>query len=390
MTDRPPVRLLMLSKDPALLTGNGIGDSLERHTYYLERLQEAVPGSEIRIVTFSPGSAPRRSDPVPGLSVYGTRSLHRALYLVDALRLSRQLTTDGWRPSVVTTQGPYEEGNLGLWLARRHKAYFIPQLHFDLFSPEWLKESPLNGFRRMLACSVLKRADRVRVVSPLLKQELVDRLRLAPWHVEVIPVGVTFRASALGSDACKEKVSPRLHGHQCILFVGRFCAAKDLPLWLEVARHILDALPGTRFLMAGDGPEFHEIRDRSRAMDMGDAFLFLGKVPCRDLPEVYAAADLFLLTSRHESFGRVVLEAQLAGVPVVATACAGPADIIVDGKTGRLCPPGDVQALADAVTTLLRDGSLRRSFARSARQRVEEHYGRRKLADDLVRMWSAS
>ncbi|QXE91560.1 glycosyltransferase family 4 protein [Geomonas subterranea] len=387
MTPLPSVKILMLSKDPSFLSGAGGGDALQRHLYYLERLRKRAPGSEIRIVTFSTSPHPVFAAPVPGLNIYGTGSWHRAFYLPNTMKAVRQATRDGWCPDIITTQGPYEEGLLGLFIASSFSARFVPQIHFDLFSPEWLKESPWNPLRRMLACHVLKKADRVRVVSPGMKNDLVEHLGLSPQHIDVIPVGVSFRVTSLAAKACREKLSPRLEGRFCVLFVGRFCQAKNLPLWLKVARRVLDVIPETFFVLAGDGPLSQEVRTQAQRMGLTDACLFLGNIPYRDLPEVYGAADLFLLTSSHESFGRVVLEAQLASVPVVATACAGPAGILVDGETGRLTPPGDADATAAAVINLLLDEPGRKSMAAKALGRVEEPYGRQKLADDLTRLW---
>ena len=387
---RFPVHLLMLSKDQTLLSnGNGFGDTLNRHIYYMERLRASVPGSELRIIVYSGKTATTAySNPAPGLHIYGTASIHRAIFLLDAARIIPKVLANEWKPTVITTQEPYEEGQLGLWLAHRYQARFIPQLHFDLLSEYWLREHRLNPLRRLIARYILKQADAVRVVSHQQKRTLVQQMNLDAANIHVIPVGVNFKPTDLGRDACKQKLNGRLVGRQTVLFVGRFYPPKNLSLWVDVAIRVRSALPETVFMMAGDGPQFHEIQDLVRVNGLDEAFIFLGSVPYNQLPEVYGAADLFLLTSHYEGFARVIVEAQRAGLAVVTTACTGPEDIIIEGETGHLCKPGDCAGLAEAAVSLLRDKDMRERFGALGRHHVENRFGRERLADDLVRMWS--
>jgi glycosyltransferase involved in cell wall biosynthesis len=109
------------------------------------------------------------------------------------------------------------------------------------------------------------------------------------------------------------------------------------------------------FALAGDGPLRDEVR--ALASPLGDRFTTLGARS--DAATVLAAADLVLLTSRAEGTPNVLLEAQMLGVPVVATRVGGVADAVDDGRTGILCAPDDASGLRDAVLQLLRDDMLR-------------------------------
>ncbi len=391
MTSQPAAaHVLILSKDPSFLSNeNGFGDTLQRHIYYAERLAEDAPGSDIRIVTFSrKADAPPVLAPVENLKIYGTSSMYRIFYILDCIKTLKQVFADGWKPAVITTQGPYEDGQLGLWLAKRTHARFIPQLHFDLFSRDWLRESRLNPLRLVAARYVLRRADAVRVVSGEQKRKLVEKLGLAPDSIHVIPVGVSFRPTSKSRDTCKAEVHSALPGHRVVLFVGRLYAPKNLGLWIDVAEQVLRRKPETRFLIAGNGPLYDELLARVKSARLDQFIIFLGSVPYENLPEVYGAADLFLLTSHYEGFGRVVVEAAMAGVPVVSTNCAGPADIVVHAKTGFLCEPGNKDELAKRVLALIEDQSNLEQFGKDARSHVESIFGRMALASGLVRMWS--
>lgn len=389
MTQIAPHRVLIISKDPTLLENRaGFGDTLKRHIYYAERLSEQVPGSELCILTYSKKTAPQQFlSPSSNIKIFGTASAHRALFLIDALRRMRTLTADGWKPTVITTQEPYEDGQLGLWLARRYHARFIPQLHFDMFSGDWLKESFLNPVRRRVAGKILRRADAIRVVSQEQKRQLISRLNLKPESIYVVPVGVSFRPTAQTKDNCKAAIDPALPEHKVVLFVGRLYAQKNMQLWINVAERVLAQAPTTRFLIAGDGPLQAEIKTLVESKGISAAITFLGNVPYQNLSEIYGAADLFLLTSHYEGFGRVIVEANLARLPVVATICTGPEDIVVDGETGYLCGKNDLPCLTERVLALLTNDSKRQQFAEAAHQHVERLFSREHLADSLVKMW---
>ena len=89
-----------------------------------------------------------------------------------------------------------------------------------------------------------------------------------------------------------------------------------------------------RFVIAGDGPDLRRVKRVVSKLNLVSKFIFLGHVNHTRLAEIYRAADVFLLTSTSESFGRVLIEAATAEVPAVATRCAGPVDIIKKWRNG--------------------------------------------------------
>ncbi len=117
-------------------------------------------------------------------------------------------------------------------------------------------------------------------------------------------------------------------------------------------------------LIGGNGPEVADIQ----RLAAGDPSIrILGYVPDDDLPMLYQDADLFVLPSRSgEGFGLVALEAMASGLPVLATSSGGVIDIVKDGVNGRLVPPNDVPALAEALTQLVEDAPLRSELAERA------------------------
>src|SRR4029077_17516853 len=138
-------------------------------------------------------------------------------------------------------------------------------------------------------------------------------------------------------------------GSHVVSTVGRLTAIKDHRLFLEVARLVANVDPASLFLIVGDGELRHGLEAMSRASGIADRTRFLGWR--RDLATVYGATDVFLLTSRNEGTPVALIEALAAGVPGVSTDVGGVRDVIEEGVSGLLAPPGDVRALASGVAS---------------------------------------
>ena len=151
--------------------------------------------------------------------------------------------------------------------------------------------------------------------------------------------------------------------------------------FVEAARRARSRNPRLRFFIAGDG-DLRPAAERAIASaGLGDVVHLLGWRD--DVPELLAAMDIFLLTSLFEGLPRVVLQAMAASVPVVATHTGGVAEVILDGQTGRLVPPGDPASAAEAIVALAEDTDTRRRYAASARSLLGEEFDSRRMVNDL-------
>ncbi len=129
-----------------------------------------------------------------------------------------------------------------------------------------------------------------------------------------------------------------------------------------------------QLLVAGDGPARAEVEAALGAVPQ-DRVRLLGEVAAEALPALYAACDLLVWPAIHEAYGMALLEAQAAGLPVVAGQGAGAAQLVLDGQTGRLTVPGDAAAFAQAVAGLLAAPETRRTMARAARAGIAAGHG---------------
>ena len=123
-------------------------------------------------------------------------------------------------------------------------------------------------------------------------------------------------------------------------------------------------------LIAGDGPK----RDEILSLFPADRLDWRGAVAPGQVADIYAAGDLFVWPAINEAFGVALLEAQAAGLPVIAGDSGGVPDIVRDGETGRVVPEGDVSAFAEAVAALLDDAALRRQYGKAAAAHIRARH----------------
>jgi glycosyltransferase involved in cell wall biosynthesis len=162
--------------------------------------------------------------------------------------------------------------------------------------------------------------------------------------------------------------------------VARLAPQKDHRTLIEAARLV----PEAEFVVAGDG----ELRDELERMAEGARMRFLGMRD--DVPELLASFDVFAFPSLFEGLCLAVIEAQAAGVPVVATPVGGIRETVVDGETGLLVPTEDPPALAAAIRRLLEDRPAAEAMAAEARRRVRERFSIERMVDATLALYRDS
>ena len=193
-------------------------------------------------------------------------------------------------------------------------------------------------------------ADAVVAVSEGVAAELRDYgVPAASVHVVYNPI----YSSELAAKALEPLDHPCLAtgAAPVIVGVGRLARQKDYPTLLEAVALVERQRP-VRLVLLGDGPERAALEAKVRSLDLAAAVTFIGFVAN---PYAWMArANLLVLSSIHEGFGNVLVEAMAVGTPVVSTDCpSGPAEILAHGRHGRLVPPGDPAALAGAIVATL-------------------------------------
>ncbi|MGI3903988.1 MAG: asparagine synthase (glutamine-hydrolyzing) [Janthinobacterium lividum] len=168
-------------------------------------------------------------------------------------------------------------------------------------------------------------------------------------------------------------------GEKVVLGVFRLSAEKNPLLFLDVCLRLIEADPQTRVLLVGVGPLMSELEEAVARRGMTDRFTFLGRRD--DVNALMAVADLLLLTSDREGMPNVVLEAQLMGLPVVATDAGGTRDAMVPGDSGFLCPTGDADALVAACRRLLEDPDAARRMGEAGARHARTDFSIATMAE---------
>lgn len=155
--------------------------------------------------------------------------------------------------------------------------------------------------------------------------------------------------------------------------IGNLYPDKGHIFLIRAASLLAARLPSARILIIGKNTPFRsELESEAKKLNVEDNIQFLGFQ--EDVSSILKRLDIFVLPSLHETFSIAVIEAMAVGLPVIATRCGGPEEIIADGVNGVLVPPRDHQAIAEKMFLLLRDAELRQKVARKAREQVVKNY----------------
>ena len=267
-----------------------------------------------------------------------------------------------------------------------------PHVAAGLGIPYLLAEASLAGKRangpwargHRATVAALERAAAVISLNPVDAECLPDPDRVRP--IKPFLDAAPFRAAAAQRRAARAATAAA-HGldpaRPWLLAVAMMRPGDKLASY-RLLGDALARLDGVdwQLLVAGDGPARAEVEAAFDALAPGRV-RFLGEVAPHDLPALAAACDLMVWPALNEAYGMALLEAQAAGLPVVAGHSGGVAAVVRDGETGRLTAPGDARAFAEAVRSLLEAPGTRRAMAEAAVAAVAAEHDLRAAAGRL-------
>ncbi len=193
-------------------------------------------------------------------------------------------------------------------------------------------------------------------------------------NLPLIPNGIPVDQYALAEEVRKAWRTREGYEESAVLLVSvaRMSPQKDHFSLIQAFSIASSRSSQLRLLLVGDGSLRSKLEAQVKALDLKDKVRFLGVRA--DVPEILAAADMFVLSSQWEGNPLSVMEAMAAGKPVIATAVGGVPELIQHGISGVLVPPGDVEALAEAILKLADDPNLRRQMGKEAFRRAKERF----------------
>jgi glycosyltransferase involved in cell wall biosynthesis len=239
--------------------------------------------------------------------------------------------------------------------------------------------------RGMFALARYRAAARILAISEAVRSELLAA-GLDANRIDIVPDGVQIPA-AVTPDA-RENARKRWGfrpDDTVIACVGALTPEKGHALLIDAFAKLRRDVLNCRLLLAGEGRLRIQLERQAQVAGLGSAIVFAGFVP--DVEAVYAAGDLFVFPSLSEGAGSSLIQAMAYGLPLLAFARGGVAEIIEDGRTGLLVQEADAKALASAAVRMVRDAGLRERISRAARETAASRYSAERMVDATVRIF---
>jgi L-malate glycosyltransferase len=213
-----------------------------------------------------------------------------------------------------------------------------------------------------------------------IKEQLVERDGISSEKVRVIHNGLDLKRFDAFQSHCE--TVPDQRGHVTVAVVANLRPEKGHLMFLRTASQLTKRNPNTRFLIIGDGPEKATIENAIHELGLTECVEMLGAV--RDIPRLLRSVDIAVLPSlQNEGFPNAVMEAMGASVPVVATDTGGTRELVMDGHTGFVVQPGDVDAMTDRIATLIADRERRCKMGEAGHRRILEGFTVEKMAKEF-------
>jgi glycogen synthase len=378
----PPVRVLLLSREypPHVYGGAGVvvdhlSRALARHAAVEVRCfgDQAVAGPPLRVRGYAPWER-----------LAGGPEVAYAPAL-EALSVGLAMARDPVAADVVHTHTWYV-GLGGMLTQAIHDLPLVVTLHSLEPLRPWKADQLGTGYAVSTWAERLavERAERVIAVSAQMRADLLSHFQVAPERVVVIHNGVD--ADAFRRTEAREVLARHQVREPYVLFVGRISEQKGIFQLLEAARALPDEVS---LVLCASSPDTPELAARLQAAVAGRPRVqwINAMLPVSEVVQLYSHAAVFACPSIYEPFGLINLEAMACGTPVVASRVGGIPEVVVDGETGWLVPPGDPAALAEALRGALADPTRARRMGEAGRRRVEAHFSWDRIAEHTLAVY---
>jgi phosphatidylinositol alpha-1,6-mannosyltransferase len=276
-------------------------------------------------------------------------------------------------PSSLLWASDWRTGVVVLFAARRFRLPFV----VTAYGTE-VRIASANRLKRQIALQVYEQAELVVSISEYTRQLLID-LGVAPNKIHVTPLGID-PSEYLTPPSNVDKVIQQhnLANKRVILSLSRLTPRKGQDVMITALPQVLTKVPNAVYLIAGKGDDEPRLRALIAEHGLGSHVIMAGYVAEELKSAYYYACDVYVMLSRQEGhlvegFGLTLLEAGACQKPVVGGRHGGVVDTVLDGETGLLVDPFDVQAAAEAVSLLLSNDKLAATYGENARRHITRH-----------------
>jgi phosphatidyl-myo-inositol dimannoside synthase len=353
--------------------------------YYVDQLARGLDAAGDDVIVFGSSfegdrtwdsSAPYRVVREPVATLLPTpRTLRHSIRLVERLR-----------PDVVVFGAAFPLGLMGPTIRRRTGVPYVAFTHGLEVS-----SARMPGARRLLRV-IGRHAGAITFVSQWCRDELRQQFGDGPRY-ELLPPAVDPAAFHPRVDGTRIRERHRLGDDPVVVCVSRVVERKGQDQLIRGLASLRERVPGARLLIVGGGPHRSALADLAARHGVAPHVTITGEVPDAELPEHFAAGDVFAMPCRErigglevEAFGIVFIQAQAVGRPVVAGNIGGVPDALLEGQTGLLVDGTDVPAVTAAIASLLGDPERATRMGGAAARFVSESFTWDRRTDDLRRL----
>ena len=295
--------------------------------------------------------------------VYPTNSRWRITYFIKAFFIARKICVSADAEDVViSTQDPFETGLVGLFVKITNKIRLNVQVHSDIYSPFFVKNSFLNKIRVRIAPYIFKKADNIRVVSERISKSLQDK-GINREKISVLPIYVDKGEYDNFQDVTRKD--------SMLLAVSRLTSEKNLFFLVDVINDVVDKKPDVQLVVVGDGPLREELSLYVVRRKLEQNIKFVGWK--NNVAKYYGQAGLLVHTSMYEGYGMVFIEAALRHVPIVSSDVGIMGDVFVNNRSAQVCPVGDKECFVKYIIEMLEDTQKSQQISDVAYKNVAKH-----------------
>jgi len=226
-------------------------------------------------------------------------------------------------------------------------------------------DSPFSIFLQRPLGLALSKADRLIAVSRA-SARFSRSLGFPEERITVVPNGVDLSCFNGEIDAFVMREELGIGDEPLVVTASRLIKRKSPDLLISAFARVLKVVPDAKLVIAGSGREEDNLSRQIKGLNITNSVFMVGKLPKEKVAQLMAAADVFVLPSKMESFGLSLLEASAVGVPVVCSNAGGVPEVFQDGFNALLYPPGDDNAMAKAINCLIQDRELAKTISANA------------------------
>jgi len=270
---------------------------------------------------------------------------------------------------IIHFQTPISLGIQAILISKILKIPLVGTFHTNIADPNYLRHVNItNSYMQKMAWEYSKiyynQADLRTCPSETTKKELLKHGFKKP--IKAISNGIDLKVFKIAKNNKKQKN---------LIFIGRIAYEKNIFYLLDCFKMVLKKIPNTKLIIVGDGPQFVEVKDKVKSMNLSNKVILTGKINHNKLinSPIFNSADLFVTASTTETQGISTMEAQAKGIVSIGISAGGIKDLIKNNHNGFLVKVGDKKEFADSIIKLLSNKFLYKKMRTNTLEEIKKH-----------------